>query len=131
VSLIQDGASKKEAAGDFTLDDFRKQLGMMAKIGDVGELLRQMPGIGDMSPGGEGLEEAVKRLQGIIDSMTKQERRDPDIIDLSRQRRIAVGSGTEPHEVKQFLGQFDQVRTLMQQMAQMPMWLRLRFLTGL
>ncbi len=51
--------------------------------------------------------------------MTKEERDDPDVIDMSRRRRIAAGSGTEPHEIKQFLGQFDQVRTLMRQMAQM------------
>ena len=46
----------------------------------------------------------------MIDSMTKEERRNPDIIDINRRRRIAAGSGTEPHEIKQFLGQFDQVR---------------------
>ena len=69
-----------------------------------------MPGMGDMIPEGEDPEDAVKRIQGMIDSMTKEERRNPDVIDISRRRRIAAGSGTEPHEIKQFLGQFDQVR---------------------
>src|SRR5512145_1055423 len=67
----------------------------------------------------------------MVDAMTKQERRDPDIIDLSRRRRIATGSGTEPHEIKQFLAQFDQMRTIMRQMASMSIWQRLKMLTGM
>src|SRR5436305_13278128 len=67
----------------------------------------------------------------MIDAMTKAELRNPDVIDLSRRRRIAAGSGTEPHEVKQFLGQFDTVRTLMRQMSQMSMWQRLKMVTGM
>jgi signal recognition particle subunit SRP54 len=63
--------------------------------------------------------------------MTKAERRNPDIIDLSRRRRIAAGSGVEHHEVKQFLVQFDQVRVLMRQMAKMSMWERIKMMTGL
>src|SRR5207253_2316761 len=72
-----------------------------------------------------------KRIQGMIDSMTKQERRNPDVIDINRRRRIAAGSGTEPHDVKQFLNQFDQIRTLMRQMANMSIWQRLKMVTGL
>src|SRR5262249_8605015 len=64
-------------------------------------------------------------------SMTKAERRDPDIIDMSRRRRIAAGSGTEPHEIKQFIHQFDQIRTLMRQMAEMSMWQRIKMITGM
>jgi signal recognition particle subunit SRP54 len=67
----------------------------------------------------------------MIDSMTKEERRNPDVIDMSRRRRIATGSGVEPHEIKQFLGQFDQVRTLMRQMANLTMWQRLKMVTGM
>jgi signal recognition particle subunit SRP54 len=121
----------KLAKGDFTLEDFRKQFEMMAKMGGMRDLMAQMPGMGEMIPEGEDPEEAFKRLQGMIDSMTKQERRDPDIIDMSRRRRIAAGSGTEPHEVKQFITQFDQVRTIMRQMAQMSMWQRLKMITGM
>jgi len=90
-----------------------------------------MPGMGDLIPEGEDPEEAFKRLQGMIDSMTKEERRNPDVIDLSRRRRIATGSGTQPHEVKQFIAQFDQVRTMMRQMSQMSMIQRLKMLTGM
>jgi signal recognition particle subunit SRP54 len=121
---------EKLAKGDFTLDDFRKQFEQLAKMG-MKDVLSRMPGMGDMIPEGEDPEQALMRIQGMIDSMTKDERRNPDIIDMSRRRRIATGSGTEPHEVKQFLQQFDQVRTLMRQMAQMSMWQRIKMVTGL
>jgi signal recognition particle subunit SRP54 len=84
-----------------------------------------------MIPDGEDPEQAFRRIQGMIDSMTKQERRNPDVIDINRRRRIAAGSGTEAHEVKQFIGQFEQVRTLMRQMAKMSIWERIRMVTGL
>jgi signal recognition particle subunit SRP54 len=90
-----------------------------------------MPGMEGLIPEGEDPEEAVGRIQGIIDSMTKEERRNPDIIDLSRRRRIAEGSGTEPHEIKQLLNQFDQVRTIMRQMANMSILQRLKMVTGM
>jgi signal recognition particle subunit SRP54 len=90
-----------------------------------------MPGMSEMIPEGEDPEDAFRRIQGMIDSMTKAERRNPDIIDINRRRRIAAGSGTEPHEIKQFLGQFEQVRTLMRQMAQMSIWERIKMVTGL
>jgi signal recognition particle subunit SRP54 len=139
VQRVQSDLSQEEiekqqaklAKGDFTLEDFRKQFETMAKMGGMRDLIAQMPGMGEMIPEGEDPEEAFKRLQGMIDAMTKQERRDPEIIDLSRRRRIAAGSGTEPHEVKQFIGQFDQVRTMMRQMMQMSMWQRLKMITGM
>jgi signal recognition particle subunit SRP54 len=122
---------EKLQKGDFTLDDFRKQFAQMAKMGPMKEILGAMPGMSEMIPEGEDPEAALKRIQGMIDSMTKSERRNPDLIDMSRRRRIAAGSGTEPHEIKQFLNTFDQVRTLMRQMAQMSIWERLKMVTGL
>ncbi len=123
---------KKLEKGNFTLDDFLKQFQMMQKMGGMKDLLAQMPGgFADMIPEGEDPEVAIKRIQGMIHSMSKKERHDPDIIDMSRRRRIAAGSGTEPHEIKQFLGQFEQVRTLMRQMAQMSIWDRIKMVTGL
>ncbi|MDB5310110.1 MAG: ffh [Gemmataceae bacterium] len=116
--------------GKFTLDDFRKQFETIAKMG-MKDMISRMPGMSDMIPEGEDPEEALKRVQGMIDAMTKKERADPDIIDQSRRRRIATGSGVEPHEVRQFLGQFDQVRMLMKQMSQMSLWQRLKMVTGL
>src|SRR5262249_41949960 len=121
---------KKLAEGDFTLNDFRKQFEQLAKMG-MKDVLNRMPGMGDVIPEGEDPEEALKRIQGMIDSMTKEERRNPDIIDISRRRRIAAGSGTEPHEIKQFLTQFETVRTLMRQIAKMSIWDRVKMVTGL
>jgi signal recognition particle subunit SRP54 len=122
---------KKLQEGDFTLDDFRKQFEQLKKMGPMKDVLGAMPGMSEMIPEGEDPEQAFRRIQGMIDSMTKAERRNPDVIDINRRRRIAAGSGTEPHEVKQFLGQFEQVRTLMRQMAKMSMWERIRMVTGL
>jgi len=134
AKLGQEELQKQQAKlekGNFTLDDFRKQFEMMAQMGGMKDLMSQMPGMSDMIPEGEDPEVAVKRIQGMIDSMTKDERRNPDIIDIPRRRRIAAGSGTEPHEIKQFLNQFDQVRTLMRQMASMSIWQRIKMVTGL
>src|SRR5262245_29920241 len=121
---------QKLAKGDFTLDDFRKQFAMIAQVG-MKDMISRMPGLSEIVPEGEDPEEALKRVQGMIDSMTKEERKDPDVIDMSRRRRIAAGSGTEPHEIKQFLQQFDQVRSVMRQMAQMSVWERMKMITGL
>ncbi len=123
---------KKLAEGDFTLDDFRKQFEQMQKMGPMKDMLAQMPGgMADLIPEGEDPEESMRRIQGMIDSMTKEERRDPDIIDIGRRRRIAAGSGTEPHEIKQFINHFDQMRTLMRQLAKKSIWERLRMVTSL
>jgi signal recognition particle subunit SRP54 len=121
---------KKLAEGDFTLDDFRKQFEQIQKLG-MRDMISRMPGMAEMIPEGEDPEQGLKRIQGMIDSMTKEERRNPDVIDIGRRRRIAAGSGTEPHEIKQFLHQFDQVRTLMRQMAKMSIWERVKMVTGL
>lgn len=120
----------KLAEGNLTLDDFRKQFEMIAKMGMKG-LIEGMPGMSEMIPEGEDPEVALKRVQGMIDSMTKKEKANPDIVDQGRRRRIAAGAGVEPHEVKQFLQQFDQVRGLMKQMASMSIWQRLKMVSGL
>ncbi len=121
---------EKIKKGDFTLDDFRKQFEMIAKMG-MKDMIGRMPGMSEMIPEGEDPEEALKRVQGMIDAMTKKEKADPDIIDTPRRRRIAKGSGVEPQEINQFLKQFDQVRVLMKQMATMSMWQRLKMVTGM
>ncbi len=122
---------KKLEKGDFNLNDFRKQFEQMKSMGGIKQVAQLMPGMGDMIPEGEDPEQAFKRIQGMIDSMTKQERKNPDVIDLSRRKRIASGSGTQPTEIKQFLKQFDQIRTLMRQMANMSVWQRIKMVTGM
>ena len=122
---------KKMEKGDFNLNDFRKQFEQMAKMGGMKELMGNMPGMGELIQDGEDPDASVKRIQGMIDSMTKEERKNPDVIDLSRRRRIAMGSGTEPHDIKQFLNQFDQVRALMRQMANMSIMDKIKMMTGM
>ncbi len=92
---------QKLRSSKFTLQDFYDQLVQLKSMGNLQDMLGMMPGMSEMVPEGEDPEVAMKRIQGMIDSMTKAERRDPDVIDMSRRRRIAAGSGTEPHEIKQ------------------------------
>jgi len=138
IASIQSQVSEEEMKkqqealqkGQFTLDMFRQQFATIAKMG-MKDMLGRMPGMSEMIPEGEDPEEALQRVQGMIDSMTKKEKDDPDIIDTPRRRRIAKGAGVEAHEVNQFLKQFEQVRFLMKQMASMSMWQRLKMVTGL
>jgi signal recognition particle subunit SRP54 len=122
---------KKLEEGDFTLDDFRKQFEQLKKMGPLKDVMGALPGMGELIPEGEDPEEVFRRFQGMIDSMTREERRNPDLIDIGRRRRIAAGSGTEPHEVKQLLAQFDTLRGLMRQMARMSIWERIKMFTNM
>jgi signal recognition particle subunit SRP54 len=115
---------------DFTLDDFRVHFQNIQKMG-MKDMIGMMPGMSELIPEGEDPEVALKRVQGMIDSMTKKERKDPDIIDQGRRRRIAAGAGVQPHEVSQFLKQFDTVRALMKQLMQMSVWQRIKMMLGL
>lgn len=138
IAAIQQEISEEElkkqqeklSKGTFSLNDFRKQFEMIAKMG-MKDLISRMPGMSEMIPPGEDPEVALKRVQGMIDSMTKKEKADPDLIDQSRRRRIAEGAGVQPHEVKQFLMQFDQVRLLMKQMSEMSIFQKMKMMTGL
>src|SRR5262249_11661154 len=122
---------QKLAKGDFNLNDFRKQFEQLKKMGPMREVMSQMPGMSEMIPEDEDPEKAFARIQGMIDSMTKKERANPDLIDLNRRRRIAEGAGTEQHEVKQFINQFEQIRALMRKMMNMSIWERIKTVTGL
>ena len=106
--------------GEFTLEDFKKQLLQMKKLGPMQKVMGMIPGMGGMKEAMDGMdpEEDMKRVFGIIDSMTAEERRNPTkVIDQSRRRRIAAGSGVEPHEVNDLVKQFDVMASMMTQMA--------------
>jgi len=90
------------------LDDFLAQLQQVKKMGPLGELLKLMPGMKDVDV--ESAQDELPRIQGIIHSMTPEERAEPDLIDGSRRRRIAAGSATSPSEVNQLLKQFRQMK---------------------
>jgi signal recognition particle subunit SRP54 len=116
--------------GDFTLDDFRKQLEAIAKVGQK-DMIRRMPGMSEMVPEGEDPAVATRRITAMIDAMTPEERRDPDRIDGPARERIATKAGCRPEDVEQFLAQFAQVRELMRQMAGTSLWQRIQMVVGL
>ena len=105
--------------GQFTLDDFRKQLNQIARPGLMQKMLGLMPGMGDITKllqNGDH-EQDMKRLGGMIDSMTPAERHNPKLIDNSRRQRIAKGAGVSPQEVNELIKQFDSMASLMKGMA--------------
>ncbi|BCX17998.1 MAG: signal recognition particle protein [Geminicoccaceae bacterium] len=111
--------AKRMAKGEFDLEDLKSQLQQLRKMGGMGGILGKLPGIRKVK---KQLEDAniddrlLIRQVAIIDSMTPQERRNPEIINGSRRRRIAKGSGTEVSEVNRLLKQHRQMRDLMRQM---------------
>jgi signal recognition particle subunit SRP54 len=105
--------------GEFTLDDFRTQLAQLARPGLMQKMMGLMPGMGEINKMMQGMdaEGDMKRLFGIIDSMTPSERRNPNTIDSSRRYRIAAGAGVQPQEVNELVKQFDGMASIMKQMA--------------
>ena len=100
----------------FTLDDFLKQMQQVRKMGPLTNLLKMMPGAGQMGLGDLKVDERdLDRIQAIITSMTPEERANPEIIKGSRRRRIARGSGTTVQAVNQLLKQFGQMKKMMRQ----------------
>lgn len=112
-------AEEKLRRGEFTLDDFRKQLAQLARPGLMQKFLGLLPGMGELKSmlDGADTEKEMKRMFGIIDAMTPAERRNPKLIDSSRRRRIAAGSGTQHNQVNDLLKQFDGMATMMKSMA--------------
>jgi signal recognition particle subunit SRP54 len=101
----------------FTLDDFLAQMKQVRNMGPIGNLLRMMPGVGQQLGSLNVDERELDRLEAIILSMTPEERANPKIIDGSRRRRIARGSGTNVQAVSQLVKQFAQMKKLMKQVA--------------
>jgi signal recognition particle subunit SRP54 len=112
---------KKLAKGQFTLDDFLGQMQQMRKMGGLAQVLDMIPGLNQLTRRPE-LQSALtdkqfKRVEAIIQSMTMRERGNPAIIDGSRRRRIAKGSGTSVQEVNQLLNQFRQMQGMMKDLS--------------
>jgi signal recognition particle subunit SRP54 len=108
---------KKIRKEQFTLDDFLEQMQQVRKMGPLGSLLKMMPGVGQQLGGLNVDEKELDRLEAIIRSMTPEERANPTIIDGSRRRRIARGSGTSVQAVSHLVKQFGQMKKLMKQIA--------------
>jgi signal recognition particle subunit SRP54 len=104
----------------FDLNDFRKQIDAMKNMASMRSLMRRNPDTGQIrieNLGGTDFDEEIKRIQGIIDSMTPAERRDPGLIALSHRRRIASGSGADPADVSSLLTQWGAMAAVIRRMG--------------
>lgn len=114
MALIQ-----RMQSGKFSLEDFQKLLRQVRKLGPLGQVLTMMPGMSQMDASvSQGADEQLVRIEAIINSMTPHERRRPKIINGSRRKRIARGSGTTVQDVNQLLNQYRQIQRVMKQFSQ-------------
>ena len=112
-------AKKIKKTGDFDLEDFKAQIGQMKKMGGLGSLVDKLPAQFAQQAQGANMDQAekqVRRMEGIINSMTPAERAKPDLIKASRKRRIAAGAGVPVQEVNRLLNQFDQMQGMMKKL---------------
>ncbi len=107
---------KKMLENSFTLEDYLTQFESMKKMGGAQALLAMMPGVGGKVKAEDIDESRIERTKAIILSMTRRERAEPSIINSSRKKRIAAGSGTSVQEINQLLKQFEQTKMLMKQL---------------
>lgn len=131
VTALGPGGDGQEAAlvrkigrGELTLEDFRSQMAQMTKLGSLDEVLAMLPG-GQRLKGmvsSDAAQTQVKRVGAIIDSMTPQERRRPDLLNGRRRKRIAMGSGTTVQDVNQLMRQFAEACRMMKQMGGRGRW---------
>lgn len=107
---------KKIMTQTFTLDDFLGQLQQIKKMGGIGGLLKFLPGAAQVKE--EDIDEKqLVRVEAIIQSMTKKEKRNPDILNASRRKRIAAGSGTTVQDVNRLMKQFEEMRAMMKKLG--------------
>ncbi|MGH2349190.1 MAG: signal recognition particle protein, partial [bacterium] len=112
---------RKLRRAEFTLEDFRDQLRQVKKMGPLESLLEMLPGAGGRARALAGSvdEKSLRRVEAMIDSMTVEERRHPHVIDGSRRRRIARGSGATIQDVNRLLRQFEEARKLFRRVGEM------------
>ena len=109
---------KKIRESTFTLDDYLEQFSQIKGMGNLDQIMGMMPGMKSSALKDAKIDEkALAHQEAIIKSMTKREREKPDILNASRKKRIAAGSGTTVEEVNKLLKQFDQIRVLMKQFS--------------
>ena len=107
---------KRGSRDQFTLEDFLSQMQQMKKMGGLQSMLSMLPGVGNKLANVEIDENAMKKPEAIIRSMTPRERRNPGILNASRRKRIAAGSGTTVQDVNALIRQFEQAKGMMKQM---------------
>jgi signal recognition particle subunit SRP54 len=111
--------AEKLRKNTFTLDDFLSQMQQLKKMGPLGGLMEMIPGFGGMAKDAQAAVDSgqLKRVEAIIQSMTRAERNDPNVLNASRRRRIARGSGTSLQDVNRLIKQFGEMQKLMKQLS--------------
>ncbi|MGB4347050.1 MAG: signal recognition particle protein [Burkholderiaceae bacterium] len=116
IAAAQDLAKKIKTGGKFDLNDFKAQLSQMKKMGGMAGLIDKLPAQFQQAASSANTDQAekqVRRMEGMINAMTQQERSKPELIKASRKRRIATGAGVQVQEVNRMLAQFEQMQTMM------------------
>ena len=125
IERASDGISEEDAVamearlaeGQFDFEDFRDQLQKLQRLGSIQDLLKMVPGMGQMAKqlDAQEVNSDLKQIEAIINSMTSQERRLPNLLNASRRRRIAGGSGTTVEDVNQLIKRFREMQKMMKQ----------------
>jgi signal recognition particle subunit SRP54 len=134
VKAAEKFAQRMKSGEKFDLNDFREQIGQMRKMGGISSMLDKLPAQFAQAAGqvnDQDVDKQVRRLEGIINSMTPAERVRPELIKASRKRRIATGSGVPVQEVNRLLNQFEQMQSMMKQMKKGGLAKMMRGLGGL
>ncbi|MDI9520040.1 MAG: signal recognition particle protein [Bacillota bacterium] len=116
LEQAEKAAAKNKQPQDLTLDDFLEQMQQLKKMGPLQNILGMLPGVGNKLKNVEVDEQALKKPEAIIRSMTMKERRNPDILNASRRKRIAAGAGVTVADVNQLMRQYEQMRKMLKQM---------------
>jgi signal recognition particle subunit SRP54 len=125
-------ARKVKTGKGFDLTDFKAQFAQMRKMGGIAGMLDKLPAeLAKAAQGATVDERRIARIEGIIDSMTPQERSKPELLKASRKRRIAAGAGVSVQEVNQLLNQFEQTQKMMKMVAKGGMQKMLRGIRGM
>ena len=112
-----EAVAKKFQENKFDMNDLLSQLKQIQKMGSIKSIISMLPGVGDKLKDVDVDEKQFLRIEAMITSMTKAEREKPSIINPSRKRRIAAGSGTDVSEVNKLLRQFEQMQKMMKQLG--------------
>ncbi len=127
-------AQKMKSGKGFDLNDFKEQIGQMRKMGGLSSMLEKLPAQfaqAAQQAGGAVEDKSIRRIEGIINSMTPQERAKPEILKASRKRRIATGAGVQVQEVNRLLSQFEQTQKMMKQFSKGGMQKLMRGMKGM
>ncbi|MEA3154064.1 MAG: signal recognition particle subunit [Betaproteobacteria bacterium] len=126
-------AHKVKTGKGFDLEDFKQQIVQMKKMGGVSALMDKLPGnLAQMAQGAQQVDDkSIRRIEGIINSMTRKERAKPELIKASRKRRIATGAGVSVQEVNRLLNQFEQTQKMMKMVAKGGLQKMMRSMKGM